>query len=97
MSVFGGGAGGVLANVNRWRGQLGLSEVAEKDLGSATSAIEVNGAKATLFEGVGSGKRIVAVILPRGDNTWFFKLLGPESGATAEKATFLTFVQSVRF
>ena len=97
VSVLGGAGGGVLANVNRWRGQLGLPEVAEKDLASATSTIEVNGAKATLFEAAGTGKRMVAVILPHADSAWFFKLTGPDGASASEKATFLTFVQSVRF
>lgn len=48
-----GTAGGALANVNRWRGQLGLEPVSAGELARVTFAQEVGGAPATVvdFEG----------------------------------------------
>ena len=97
VSVFGGTAGGLLANVNRWLGELKLPAVTENNLASVTTPIQIQANKATVFEAAGSGQRTIAVMAPQGDQTWFFKIFGPEPAVTAEKAAFLTFVQSVRF
>ena len=97
VTVLEGIAGGVLANVNRWRGQLALPSLAEGDLPKATSTIDIGADKSTLFEVAGSNQRLVAVIVPHGGKTWFFKLLGPDTAVASEKAAFLTFVRSVRF
>ena len=43
ITAFPGDVGGVLANVNRWRGQAGLAPVDEAGLGQATTSIESNG------------------------------------------------------
>jgi hypothetical protein len=37
------------------------------------------------------------MIVPRGDSTWFFKLMGDDSVVAAEKGKFVQFVQSVHF
>src|SRR5438067_1529383 len=41
--------------------------------------------------------RLLAVIIPHGDRTWFFKLMGPASQIDEQKGTFDQFVRSVRF
>jgi hypothetical protein len=48
-----GDAGGVLANVNRWRGQLGLDPTTEAGLGAQSTTITVSETKVTIvdFEG----------------------------------------------
>jgi hypothetical protein len=55
-----GDASNVLANVNRWRGQLSLPPVAEADLPKVTKEIKIDGSTATVvdFSGyaTGSGK-----------------------------------------
>ena len=47
----------VLANVNRWRGQLNLPPLAPNDLSAQSKIVEVAGAKSTIvdFEGILSG------------------------------------------
>jgi len=40
----------VLANVNRWRGQLGLEPVSEKELEKVTKVIRLDGTEATLVD-----------------------------------------------
>jgi hypothetical protein len=41
--------------------------------------------------------RLLGVIYPRGDQTWFFKLTGPESAVNDVTETFNIFMNSVRF
>ncbi|MCC6417998.1 MAG: hypothetical protein IT429_07080 [Gemmataceae bacterium] len=52
-----GAAASVLANVNRWRGQLGLQPVAEEDLGALAEEMKVGAATATVVDMVGPGGR----------------------------------------
>jgi hypothetical protein len=41
--------------------------------------------------------RLLAAILPHGEDTWFFKLVGPTPEVTATEPTFDRFIQSIRF
>jgi hypothetical protein len=101
VSFFPGAVGGTLANVNRWRGQMGLSPVEEGNLAGVAETLETAGGKATLadFEGTGAkaGQRLVAAIVPHGDNTWFYKLLGSEALVAKEKDSFVNFVKTVQY
>jgi hypothetical protein len=40
---------------------------------------------------------LVAVMVPHGDNTWFYKLSGEGPVVEEEKAGFVKFVQTVRY
>lgn len=100
ISSFPGVMGGVLANVNRWRGQLQLGPVAADALATVTQAAESRGAPATLVDFTGTdaktGKpaRMVAVIVPRGDSTAFYKLMGDPAVVGREKDRFMNFVRN---
>lgn len=102
VSVFPEDAGGVLNNVNRWRGQLGLASVSAAELGSLTRPLEVPGTKAILVDmsgtdaKTGQKARLIAAILPQGDRTWFYKLMGDEQVAEREREAFVKFVQTAR-
>ena len=102
ISVFGGGAGGILANVNRWRGQINLPPIEEAALPAATETLDVAGVKATLVDFTGADKagqpsRLLAAIVAHGGETWFYKLTGDGPLVGREKAGFVRFVQSVRY
>jgi len=103
ISVFPGNVGGTLANVNRWRAQMGLAPIARKDLPEATQSLEVAGGDAVLVDltnpkaQAGASTRLVAAIVPQGDRTWFYKLVGDESVVAREKDGFVKFVQAVRY
>jgi hypothetical protein len=47
------GGGDLLANVNRWRGQLSLPEAEAEELGDMTKPMEIDGRKGTLVDLVG--------------------------------------------
>jgi hypothetical protein len=100
VSMFPGDVGGTVANVNRWRRQIGLEPWGESQVDQALTALEVEGGSAMVVEMFsdqeGSGKRLVGVIWPRGTHTWFYKLLGDDATVAREKAALIRFVQSVR-
>jgi hypothetical protein len=45
----------------------------------------------------GQPARLIAVMLPHGDNTWFYKLMGDGAAVENEKEGFMKFVQSVHY
>ena len=100
VSRFPGDVGGTLANVNRWRAQLGLQPVAENELAKVTKPVEAGSASALLVDLTSESgeQRMLGLILPdkKNDRTWFFKLTGPakQIGERAEK--FNQLVKSVR-
>ena len=102
-SVLEGKGGGLLANVNRWRGQMKLEETTEEQLRNTAQKIEVAGLTADYVDLLGpesageKRERLLGVIVPRGGATWFFRLRGPAELVGKQKSAFETFVKSVRF
>ena len=98
-----GDGGGLLANVNRWRSQLGLGPVAEADLASQVQSLDLPSGKGTLADIAGqdarTGKqaRLLAVVVPRPSETWFYKLMGDAQVVQHEKDAFMKFVQGVQY
>ncbi|MES1167096.1 MAG: hypothetical protein ABUL68_03760, partial [Pseudomonadota bacterium] len=98
ITVFAGDVGGVLANVNRWRGQAGLAPVDEAGLDAVTTQLTANGLHFIATDAAGTGPaatRIVAVLVPWQGTTWFFKLTGPSDAVDRAKPAFLDFIQTV--
>ena len=97
-----GNGGGVLPNVNRWRGQIGLDLVDETGLAKGTTPLDVSGGQATLVDLTGTDAngqptRLVAAIVPMGNQTWFYKLLGNEQIVAREKDAFTKLVQTTKY
>ena len=103
VSMSPGDGGGLLANVNRWRTQLGLGPVAEADLASQTQALDLADGKASVTDIAGQDPkngqkaRVLAVVIPRSGQTWFYKLMGNAQVVQQEKDAFMKFVQSVKY
>lgn len=99
VTVLGAAAAPVLPNVNRWRGQLGLSPLADVN-DAGIKAVLVSDLPATYVdlsapESAISPQAMLAVIVPHGDETWFFKLLGDAPLVHMEQQNFDTFLESV--
>jgi hypothetical protein len=91
-------AGDRLANINRWRGQVGLDPITAQQLADAVPKIDIDGVKGDFVELVGlQGETILGVIVDRGDRTWFFKLQGASALANAQQANFQAYVRSVKW
>jgi hypothetical protein len=100
VSMFPGDVGGTVANVNRWRAQIGLAPWGEGEVTQALTQIEVEGGTAMVVEfaeeKAQGGRRLIGVIWPRGTHTWFYKMVGDDAAVVAEKAALMRFVKSVR-
>ena len=101
ISKFPNDVGGMVANVQRWRGQLGLSPGSAEEARNSVEMIEVAGKKDSYMvdlkgKNVRSGKeaRMVAIGVPYQGETWFFKLMGDEAVVTKEKDKLIQFVKS---
>ncbi len=103
ISFFPGDVGGTFANINRWRRQMSLPPAEESDLPNISQSLDTAGGKGTLVDFTGTEAKtgqtghLVAVIVPHGDNTWFYKLLGDDAVVKAQKDAFVKFVQTVQY
>jgi len=98
--VLPGPAGGELANVNRWRGQIGLGAIDERDLAGARSSIKTKAGAVSVYDFVSDGNkksRLVAAILVSDEMTWFLKMLGDETSVASSRSDFLHLLRSLRF
>lgn len=100
ITAFPGDVGGELANVNRWRGQVGLGALSPAELDASLTRIDVDGLKVAVVdlapEGDPSGKGILGAIVPFDGATWFFKLTGPVTALKAAKPGFLGFLHTLK-
>jgi hypothetical protein len=95
-------AGDRLANINRWRGQVGLPPITEAELPKAITSVSIAGQMGDFVELPGDPaaektQSILGVIFDRGDQTWFLKMQGTPEIAAAEKEHFLEFASSLKF
>jgi hypothetical protein len=97
--VLPGPAGGELANVNRWRGQIGMPALDDGALAAARKTIRTRAGQVSLydFESDGSVKtRMVAGLLSSGGNTWFLKMSGDAGAVNAARPGFMGLLESLR-
>ena len=103
VSSFPGDMGGLLANVNRWRGQVSLPAVDDAGLPAAATPLDTAAGPASLTDFTGTDSktgqptRLVGLILPLNGQTWFYKLKGDATVVEHQKADFIKFVQSVKY
>lgn len=98
-----GRAGGDVANVNRWRGQVGLPAVSPEEMKRLAQPVEIAGQSAELYEQAGKNPasgdpaRILAAIQVRDGDAWFFKITGDDELVAQQKTAFIEFLKSVKF
>jgi hypothetical protein len=91
-----------LANVNRWRDQVGLVPLSVEELPAALKPIEIDGRPGDYVEIVGQkpedeNELVLGAIVDHNQSTWFFKLKGDVELARREEPAFQEFIHSVRF
>jgi hypothetical protein len=104
IAVLAGGAGGVAANANRWRGQVGAPPLDDAGI-AALPRVTVLGRDAPIVEAAGlytdmrgaahPGSALLGTLCPLDDLTVFVKMVGPEAEVRAERARFLAFCGSL--
>lgn len=103
LVILRGAAGGRLANVNRWRDQLGLQALTEETLKDHSEMVATPLGEALLvdIEGLPDGAdpkkdgRMLGAIVDRGKDGWFFRMRGHAELVGAQKENFLAWVKSV--
>lgn len=95
ITAFPGSVGGTLANLNRWRGQIGLGPIDEKAMPDGLEDLTVAGQPAQMVDYTGPTQRLVAVWLSHEGSTWFFKMTGPPQWVGQNKLAFRDFLSTV--
>jgi hypothetical protein len=102
VSSLAGDGGGLVANVNRWRAQLGEPAATEAELAKLPT-IAASGGTATEVDISGKDPRtgkpaeLVGFVLPLGGQTWFYKLMGDAAVVAQQQDAFVKFVQSAKY
>jgi hypothetical protein len=106
LSMLPGGAGGTVANVNRWRKQMGQPELPEAEVAALPKRVlmGIEGVFVTLdgsYTNVGSAEatadqRLMGVIAALGEVGLFVKMVGPKELVVANEPAFNQFVESLR-
>jgi len=105
VTWYPGEAGGLYANVNRWRRQLELPPWTAEKIDAITRTREFNGRVFKIFdlrsennEQRGSPpERILAAIATDDEGTWFVKLHGDPFVVETQRRRFLGFLSDARF
>ncbi len=92
-----GDAGGDLANINRWRGQISLPPIEESDFPAQSRTISPEGRSMRFVNFANQGKRLMAAIYHRNGRTWFFKMTGDDAAVSAAKPAWARFLESLQF
>lgn len=97
--VLPGAAGGELANVNRWRGQIGLPPLDDAALGQARKAVKSKVGPVSVYDFTSQGEtksRMVTGLLATPDgSTWFFKLMGDADPVGKAKPAFVNYLETL--
>ncbi len=97
--VLPGAAGGELANVNRWRGQIGLQPLDDAALGQARKAVKSKAGPVSVYDFTSAGEtrtRMVTGLLATAEgNTWFFKLMGDAEPVGKAKPAFMKYLETL--
>jgi hypothetical protein len=102
-----GDGGGLRQNVNFWRWQMSLAESGEEEMAASLQKIEVAGVESTLVDFAGrfaghtseaasasEEDRLLGVVVPLGDRTFFIKMVGPRATVDEQSENFLSFCRS---
>ena len=95
--TFPGDGGSDADNVNRWRGQMGLSPVDANAVTSQVAPLKTEDTTFSTTDITGNKTRTIAAWTRRDGRVWFFKATGPTAAIEKEKPNFVKFIESVRF
>jgi len=98
VSQFPGNVGGLLANVNRWRGQVGLPPITEAQLPQETPPFKTPGFAGYSMRLKGPKMHLLGASLAEeaAGRTWFVKAIATPDEADKLEGSFLEFVKSFK-
>ena len=98
VSKLTSGAYSLLPNVNRWRGQLGLSVVTINDLDNLVNSYLIGKNEWVFVERMAGGSEgMVVALMERSNEVWFFKMMGDVGLLDDQIGVFREFLGSVVF
>jgi hypothetical protein len=102
VTAFPGDVGGLEANVNRWRRQIGLAPASGEAFAATIDEIKVDGEEAFLVDLVNpsapDAAGILGAVVPRGEaRTWFVKMTGTSSLLDEQRDALRSFLGSLSF
>lgn len=95
VTTFPGDVGGMLGNVNRWLGQIGLDTVDAAGLEKITKPFVISQHAGTLVTLQGPEQSILGGVLNFHGSTWFFKMQGAKGTVAAQAGAMESFLKSV--
>lgn len=98
VTVFPGNVGGLTANVNRWRGQIGLAAATAEEIAASAKPVNVGGIGSQRFvmTSADGKKALDAVMTAHKGATWFFKMSGDAAAVAAQGEALVTFLAASR-
>ncbi len=97
ITSFPGDVGGMLANVNRWRSQLGLSPTTQAEIDRAAQTLRTPSGDAIALEFSNGTTSTLVATLRHQNASWFVKMTGPAALVGREARNFREFVRSIDF
>jgi len=101
-SPLAGNAGGIVANVGRWREQVKLPPAGEDEVRKAIRDITINNKAAFAVDLLGPElpgaprERIIGIIMPQDKFTWFFKVRGSADLVDKQQTALQAFAESIK-
>lgn len=98
LIALGGRGGGLVANVNRWRGQIGLPPWSETEVKAAATLITGKMGEMTYFRLENPEQpqsAMLVAMIPGAGRTLFAKLTAPLANLDAAEPAFLEFCRSI--
>jgi len=97
VTRFPGSMGGPLANLNRWRRQIGLDAIPADQLAEHATEREVGGRPSHLVHLKNGDQGMLALMTLSETGSWFVKATGPAGLVESQKPSFEAFIDSIRF
>lgn len=96
ISRFAGDVGGMLANVNRWRGQIGLAAIGEEELPELLVAFNNPGFEGHFLHlrGPESDMLAASIFESAANQTWFVRVIAPPESSEAVKEEVFDFART---
>lgn len=94
VSIFPSDTGGHVANVRRWRGQIGLPEADDTAITALIKPLPGGPADAVIAELENAGRSLTGAIVPRGGRWYFYKLLGDTAAVAAAREAFINYCKA---
>jgi hypothetical protein len=96
LSTFPGDVGGLIPNINRWRGQVGLGPITQDQLAANATAFANPGFTGYTMRLKGEAQHMLGAIIKdaKADRSWFVKVTGAAAALDAQEAAFIAFAKS---